>query len=276
MKNIILKPVHNIPALLIDGGARRILCIADLHLGIESIFRERGINITPQSSRLAELILSTALKVKATELFILGDLKHNIPFNTLLEAVHVPEFLKALSKKLKITVIPGNHDTGLKRILPVNIRLEHSTGIVADFKNSVIGFVHGHSKPNAKILNTDILVIAHTHPAIRLEDQLYKMFTEPVWITTTLLSTNLKNLLGEKDFIYDRETTKVIILPAFNPLITGSPVNLNKRNPFLGPVLKPQFIDVDNAEIHLLDGTYLGKLGELPKFDDTLFKYNQK
>ncbi len=271
MKNIVLKPIPGEPALLIAGDDRRILCIADLHLGVEDSFREKGINITPQSTRLADAILNIALNFNATELFILGDLKHNIPFSTLLEAVHVPEFLKELSKKLKITVIPGNHDTGLKKIIPGYIRLEHSTGMVVDFKKTRIGFIHGHTRPSAQVLNTDILLVAHTHPAVRLVDQLYKKFTEPAWITTKLNPKNLKNLLKGREFTYDRETTKVIIIPAFNPLITGSPVNVNKVNPFLGPVLKPQFIDVENAEIHLLDGMYLGKLRELPKFDELAF-----
>ncbi|WEU39874.1 MAG: metallophosphoesterase [Candidatus Odinarchaeum yellowstonii] len=267
MKDTILKPVKDEPALLIVGEGRRILCIADLHLGIEDEFREKGINIAPQSSRLAKLILNIAGKVNAAELLILGDLKHNIPFSTLLEAIHIPEFLKELSGRLKITVIPGNHDTGLKKMLPSYIRLERSTGLVVDFKNTRIGFVHGHSKPAAQVLNSDILVVAHTHPAVRLVDKLYKRFTEPVWIITQFISKNLKNLINDKNFVYERETTKLIIIPAFNPLITGSPVNVNKRRPLLGPVLQSQFIDMENAEIHLLDGTYLGKLSELPKFD---------
>ncbi|MEM2108972.1 MAG: metallophosphoesterase [Candidatus Odinarchaeota archaeon] len=276
MKNLILKPIPGRPALLLAGKERRLLCIADLHLGIETTFIERGINVTPQSEWLAENILSIAEKVNATELLIVGDLKHNIPINTVLEAIHIPEFLNALASNLKVTVIPGNHDTGLKKIIPGNIHLERSTGMIVNLEGVKVGFVHGHSKPCAQIFNTDILITAHTHPAIRLIDRLYKTFIEPVWVTTKLITANLKNLVDDLLLQDNIVNTKTIIMPAFNPLITGSPVNTGKNNPFLGPLQKPQFIDVKNAEIHMLDGTYLGTLKDLPEFNDFKFNFSLK
>ncbi len=53
-------------------------------------------------------------------------------------------------------------------------------------------------------------------------------------------------------------------MPAFNRLLGGVPVNVKKMsNELLGPLLKNNFIDMNNAEIYLLDGTYLGKLKNL-------------
>jgi metallophosphoesterase superfamily enzyme len=47
-------------------------------------------------------------------------------------------------------------------------------------------------------------------------------------------------------------------MPAFNPLCGGIAVN---RDPLLGPF--GSLIDVDNAEIYLLDGSSLGKVKDL-------------
>jgi metallophosphoesterase superfamily enzyme len=60
-----------------------------------------------------------------------------------------------------------------------------------------------------------------------------------------------------------KETGKlgVIIMPAFNLLLGGTPVNVKKTSDeLLGPLLRNNFVDMENAELYLLDGTFLGKL----------------
>ena len=37
----------------------------------------------------------------------------------------------------------------------------------------------------------------------------------------------------------------------------------NKFREFIGPVLRSRIIDVDNAEVSLLDGTFLGSISQL-------------
>jgi metallophosphoesterase superfamily enzyme len=57
---------------------------------------------------------------------------------------------------------------------------------------------------------------------------------------------------------------KVVIMPAFNNLLGGTPVNVKKASDeLLGPLLKNKIIDMRNAEMYLLDGTYLGKLKDV-------------
>ncbi len=51
-------------------------------------------------------------------------------------------------------------------------------------------------------------------------------------------------------------------MPAFNELCGGMPVN-DLRARFLGPLFKEKLLAVDEASIHLLDGTHLGRLGDL-------------
>jgi metallophosphoesterase superfamily enzyme len=53
-------------------------------------------------------------------------------------------------------------------------------------------------------------------------------------------------------------TSQILVMPAFNPLCGGIAVN---RDPLLGPFRS--LMDIDNAEIYLLDGSSLGKVKDL-------------
>lgn len=267
MNKISLRPVLDNPALVVAIGKIKILCIADLHLGLELVYADRGVNLQPQTDIIIEKIISIIKREKISLLFILGDLKHNIPLNTVIEAIHIPEFLSTVNQLVDVTIIPGNHDTGLRKISPKNIKIARPSGLIIEEGGFSIGFIHGHSKPDADILKTDALISAHTHPAIKLVDRLYKTFIEPVWVKNELIISSLKTLYGEDGLSYRESNPKLIIMPAFNPLITGSPINTFRDKPFLGPIQKDPFIKVNESEIYLLDGTYLGRLRELPKID---------
>jgi hypothetical protein len=51
-------------------------------------------------------------------------------------------------------------------------------------------------------------------------------------------------------------------MPTFNDLLGGIAVN-EKDSELLGPIMKNNLVDMDNADIYLLDGTFLGKLADL-------------
>jgi metallophosphoesterase superfamily enzyme len=53
-------------------------------------------------------------------------------------------------------------------------------------------------------------------------------------------------------------TTQILLMPAFNPLCGGTAVN---QDTLLGPFRS--LIDVDNADLYLLDGSSLGKVKDL-------------
>jgi hypothetical protein len=58
-------------------------------------------------------------------------------------------------------------------------------------------------------------------------------------------------------------------MPSFNDFLGGRPINETKprkegqTQTMVGPVLRSETVDMDNAEIYLLDGTYLGTLNQL-------------
>ena len=53
--------------------------------------------------------------------------------------------------------------------------------------------------------------------------------------------------------------TGVIVVPAFDDSTRGA--SMNRSEP-LGPFLK-NMVDLEDAEVYLLDGSYLGVLGDL-------------
>jgi metallophosphoesterase superfamily enzyme len=73
----------------------------------------------------------------------------------------------------------------------------------------------------------------------------------------------------KEHFDVDLAASELYIMPSFNDFLGGRPIN--ERRPrkeigtesLIGPVLRSEAVDVDNAELYLLDGTYPGTLSQL-------------
>jgi metallophosphoesterase superfamily enzyme len=61
---------------------------------------------------------------------------------------------------------------------------------------------------------------------------------------------------------YSELPEEVIVMPSLNPTIKGSPVNL-EGGKLLGPLFKQGMIDLDSAQVYLLDGINLGTVRSL-------------
>ena len=197
-------------------------------------------------------------KTGAKRLVLLGDIKHEVPGISFQEQREIPVFLEELSKIARIDICIGNHDTFLKNIVPKGIKIHSSKG----FKIKKYGFLHGHAWPAESLLSSDCIIISHIHPAIEFKDKLGYRIVKPIWIKS--------NVRSEKIFEkYKKQIKelKVVVIPSFNKLISGSPINVQNKNTgmieFLGPLMKNDFIDLKKAEIYLLDGTFLGKFHDL-------------
>jgi len=240
-----LKPILNEPVLIINN---KILVVADLHIGIESELREQGINTASQVHIMKNHLISICKKYKPKEIFLLGDIKHNIPSSTIQERKDVKNFLETIQTYGIIHIIPGNHDGNIQKISSQEVIIHPSDGFIV--KN--LGFIHGHRWPSEEIMQCKQIISAHTHPTIMLTDRLgYKTF-EPCWIKSKFN----KNKLKEK---YPSSTNpEILIMPAFNPLCGGIAAN---QEGVTGPVGK--IIDIRNAQIYLIDGTSLGKIKDI-------------
>ena len=246
MQLLEIQPIINEPALFISD--KKILVIADLHIGIESELMELGLNAPSQTSSMTRRLISLFKKYKPKEIVLLGDIKHNIPSSTIQERIDVKRFIDKIQSHGNIQIIPGNHDGNIDRLLPSSIILHPSDGFILED----IGFVHGHRWPKKEIMQCQQVISGHTHPTIMLTDRLgYKTY-ESCWLRGNFIKNKLKERYP------DSNNPNVIIMPAFNPLCGGNAAN---KDDLVGPVGK--ITDVKNAQVYLLDGTDLGLVKDI-------------
>ena len=241
-----VQPILNEPAIFIKS--EKILVIADLHIGIESELREHGLNTASQTRNLTNHLISLCQIFKPKEIFLLGDVKHNIPSSTIQERRDVKNFFWDIKELGTIHVVPGNHDGNIHKLMPEEIVIHSSKGFIIEN----IGFVHGHRWPSEEIMQCKQIIIAHTHPTIMLTDRLEHKTFEPCWIKGKFI----KNKLKEK--YPDSSDPQFLVMPAFSPLCGGVAAN---KDGITGPLGK--IIDIPNSQIFLVDGTSLGQVKDI-------------
>jgi len=248
------------PAVL----AGETLVVSDLHIGIEHGFRRAGIKMPSQTRSMKERLDSLIKKTKAKRLVILGDVKHKVPGSTFQEEREIPEFLEHFSKKVKLEIVPGNHDADLKRLVSKKIKIHPSKGILKD----KIYFMHGHAWPDSSFLDADFLVMGHVQPQIEIKDKLGYVWRERVWVRAELDRKKSVELFGKKGKTKSSKVRldsgqrlpELIVLSSFNKMSGG--LALNKKEKLReSPVLK--LAKLNKTRIYLLDGTFLGELRKL-------------
>lgn len=222
-----IEPVPGEPAALVGDA----LVISDLHVGLEVELRRSGVEVPSRSDekerRLHELLDRTG----ADRALLNGDLKHNVPHTSRQEADELADILRRLSDRVPVTVLPGNHDGGIEEIAPDDVEAADPRGTVVDG----VGVLHGHSLPSDPVLETDALLLGHTHPKVTLREPNGARVERRAWL----------RFPGDTD---------VVVMPAFEDW-GGSDV---LRENLLGP------IDYgDDPDVTLLDGTRLGTLESL-------------
>jgi metallophosphoesterase superfamily enzyme len=205
--------------------------------------------------------------------------KHTVATAKTAEWRDIPEFFTALGQRsIEILLVRGNHDGNIEPLLPENVKVLPSTGVVI----GDVGFFHGHRWPSPILLGCRTLVMGHIHPIVVFKDPAGFRVTRQVWVKADCDGRLLSNVLKRKYNVkgkteqtntaeYDLEpvvrSSKLLIVPSFNDFLGGRP--LNERTDELGsggvvgPVLRSEAIDLKNAETYLLDGTYLGTLEQL-------------
>ncbi len=279
-----LKPIGSEPALLLRHGKERVVVVGDLHIGWEVTLSQQGIHIPSQTGKMLERLRAIVEKERPTRIIMLGDVKHSVTGAELEEWRDVPEFFEALLKLIpSIQVILGNHDGNLEPLTPSKVEILPSTGLALWGR---FGLLHGHAWPSPEILGCETLILGHLHPAVTLRDALGYRLTRPAWVTAScdakkLLQGTLKaaGIRGKGDLeevLRERFHVKLVakrcvFVPPFNDFLGGRPVNSKRieethAGELLGPVLRSGAVDMDDAEVHLLDGTYLGRVKQLKAF----------
>ena len=245
-----MKFITNEPVVIVNNT----IVIGDLHLGIEYEFYKAGFSIPSNIEKIKQKILQLAKENSCKKLVLLGDVKHEFVGISYQEEREIPKFLKSLSTNLEVHIVPGNHDGNLKKIVPKGVYLHPTSGFLMDF----YFFNHGHSWPDKKFLEAKVLIMGHNHPAVEFKDSLGYRWVEPCWLRGSLNKKKISERYGTKP-----KVREAIIVPAFNPLVGGLPVNRAPDESLLGPLMTNGIIELKECDVHLLDGTHLGKVKNL-------------
>lgn len=135
--------------------ARRLLVIADLHLGKDDVFRSAGIALPAGGSQADLARLSALLEhTQANRLLVLGDFIHGIG-----GVARWREAWRAFRSRhsIAVEVVLGNHDRGLDAAgLDIGVIAECTT-------EGPFRFSHEH-----ETADTGISISGHVHPVVRL------------------------------------------------------------------------------------------------------------
>jgi putative SbcD/Mre11-related phosphoesterase len=270
-------------AALVKTGKTKTLLIADPHLGWEIQLQEKGIHVPSQTSKILNKLTTIIAKSKPDKLVILGDIKYSVVSHEFGEWQDIPDFFKKLENKIgSVVIVRGNHDANLEPLLPENVELLPATGaVIGD-----VGVFHGHKWPSPELLGCKTLVMGHLHPVVVFRDPAGFKISRQVWMkakcNTEVLAKILllKNKIKpggsaaeilQKKYNVKLKTSELYIMPSFNDFLGGRPVNETRprkeigSEELIGPVLRSEAVNVDEAEVYLLDGTYLGTLNQLRK-----------
>jgi putative SbcD/Mre11-related phosphoesterase len=260
--------------MLVEAEEKMLLA-TDFHLGIEYELAKMGINIPYQTDRFLEEILSLVKEHKPDRILLLGDIKHGVPITSFQEKRELPRFFNTLLEEVSVVdVIRGNHDGNIQNLAPEGVEIHPSRGYLIGNKFKV-AVIHGHAWPYPKLLSADLLVMGHNHPAVQLNTPLGVRITRRVWVKGKTVPEKLATIFLEQNgidseenplttferkFEYEIRDFQVIIMPTFNDLLGGLPVNSETPKSLLGPLFRSEAIQVDDFDVFLLDGTYLGQV----------------
>ncbi len=223
--------IEGYPALKIG---RSKVAIADLHVGYELAAKENGLHIPNMLPRYRERISSIAELSKAHELYIVGDLKNSIITPPIEESQELLQLISFMKEKFTVTLIPGNHDALIDKILGNDIKYGPSTGLVLEESGKKISLLHGHASPSRMAMESDVVVMAHFHFFIKYDGSKF-----PVW------------LIGK----FGKKT--LILMPPFNDLLPGFAIkDFSMKIPYFN-------LSVSDLEAVTLEGYNLGKVSKL-------------
>jgi len=219
--------VGNHPALY--DPEQKMLIISDLHLGLESLMADSGMFMPRfQLSEMKDDLSDMLEKKDIERVMVCGDIKHEFSETSHGERKEVEEFLEFLLDSVEnISLVKGNHDN----YLIYTVKRYPNVSLEEEFVFENTAFIHGHDKREIiGGLDVKYVVMGHEHPALTLTDE-----------------------IGVKEkircFLYGetRGGTKLIVMPAFSSLATGSNVNMIGDNQILSPVLR-EMVDLGEME----------------------------
>ena len=229
------------PALILENDKKN-LVISDLHIGFEHKFSSNKIPNSKNSS-INDIINNVKKIIKKENpdtLILLGDVKSSIQNITKSEWNDVPYFFEELNS-LDVILIPGNHDANITRLIPDNVTLISSKGMIIDD----VLLTHGHTMPSKNYSNVNNIIMGHIHPVYFDENSLLN--GERIWIS---IKTD-----KSKIFPSTKGKINITIIPSFNPYFYAAEKRYYKKS--ISPIVE-KIKDSSIAKIATLDGTIIG------------------
>ena len=229
------------PALILENDKKN-LVISDLHIGFEHKFSSNKIPNSKNSS-VNDIITNVKKIIKKENpdtLILLGDVKSSIQNITKSEWNDVPYFFEELNS-LDLVLIPGNHDANITRLIPDNVTLISSKGMIIDD----VLLTHGHTMPSKNYSNVNNIIMGHIHPVYFDENSLLN--GERIWIS---IKTD-----KSKIFPSTKGKINITIIPSFNPYFYAAEKRYYKKS--ISPIVE-KIKDSSIAKIATLDGTIIG------------------
>jgi hypothetical protein len=232
--------VQSHPALILEDTIRY-LVVTDLHIGFENTLAANNIYVEPTvivQETLSDL--RTIIKSeKPDSLILLGDIKSGIDSISKIEWQAVPVFFE-IAKEIDTILVPGNHDGNIQRLLPENVRVASSSGII-------IGdtlLTHGHTFPSENISQVNKIIMGHVHPIFFREGSV--LDGQRVWVSLKTEKRNIfPSLQGE---------IEIIVVPTFNKYFYAGHKKYKKS---ISPIIE-RVKEAISAKIVTLDGSIIG------------------
>ncbi len=248
-----LKIVPGDAALIFLNSGESTLLISDLHLGLEKEMAKKGFRLPAYSVKMVDRVKNISEKYSAKRLAVLGDVKHTVGKVEDIDWGVVPWFFDTMLDLFEaVEVVPGNHDGSIKTVLPPRVVLHPSHGTVLGSGRGRVGVAHGHAWPSEEAISTQNLVIGHSHFTYEMRDAFGSRSREAVWVTSSYNVAELMEGAGYKSKA--KGVGKLVVMPPFNRLVGGQPINRSKSFEF-GPVLSSRSVSLKDADIFLMDGT---------------------
>ena len=241
------KIIPGYPALMINDKEKN-LVITDLHIGFENnlsqnnIFLGKNTTINESIKEVKKIINKT----KPDSLILLGDIKSGIKSITKIEWDTVPIFFENIKKYVDITIIPGNHDANIEKLIPSGVTSATSKGLIIED----ILLTHGHTMPSENFSHVNKIIMGHVHPVFFQEESVVN--GKRVWVS----------IKSKKQNIFPSKTgeLEITIMPSFNKYFYATHKAFYKKS--ISPIIDK--IEVVEAKILTLDGTIIGNESLLP------------
>ena len=242
--------IYGESAAVVNANGRNHMIIGDLHIGAERRLAHKGIHIYDAVDVMLGKVKALLKEYGADSLIILGDVKDSILYPAAPEAMCVKRFFDGL-KDYDVVVTRGNHDPHLEEIVSVRV--------VDELVINGFAFLHGHRWPTESAMRCAYIFAGHNHVAVSFVDKNRGFYNQKAWLVSEL---NRKAALEKYPNV--NKEIKLVVMPAFNDLIIGMPVN-EVYDENLSPLFRNNIFDYNKGKIYSLRGEPAGTPGSLKK-----------